>query len=83
MEERTCGPTPPGDAAGVVGLEELRGPGDADGADGRVVLQAFLLEGKLLQLQQSDVVLVVGTVPAVVQRMISAVPRWIKSRDSG
>lgn len=54
----TCGPPPPGDAAGVVGREQLGGPGDADGPDGRVVLQAFLRERELLQLQQRDVVLV-------------------------
>lgn len=55
---QTCGAPPPRDAAGVVGLEELGGPGNADGADGRIVLKAFLFERKLLQLQQGNVVLV-------------------------
>lgn len=62
---RTCGSPPPRDAAGVVGPKELGGPGNTDGADGRVVLQTFVLVGKLLQLHQSDVVLIVaGVVPA-------------------
>lgn len=61
----TCGPSPPRDAAGVVGLKELGGPGDTHGADGRVVQQTFVRERKLLQLHQSDVVLIsAGVVPS-------------------
>lgn len=65
LRPRTCGPSPSGDAAGVVGLKQLGGPGNADGAHRRIVLETFLLEGKLLHLHQSDVVLVAaGVVPA-------------------
>lgn len=61
---RTCSSPPARDAAGVVGLKELGGPGNTDGADGRVFLQTYLLVGKLLQLHQSYVVLIVaGVVP--------------------
>lgn len=52
--------SPPGDAAGVSRLEQVCGPGDADGADGRVVLQTLFLERKLLQFHQRDVVDVGG-----------------------
>ena len=62
---RTGSSPPPRDAAGVVGLKQLGGPGDADGPHRRVFLDAFLFEGKLLQLHQSDVVLIAGgVVPA-------------------
>lgn len=59
---QTCGSSPSGDAAGVIGLEQLRGPGDTDGADGRILLHTYFLKGKLLQFYQSDVILVAGGV---------------------
>lgn len=58
LRGRTCGSSPSGDAAGVIGLEQFRGPGETDGSDGRVLLQTFFLKGKLLQFYQSDVILV-------------------------
>lgn len=65
LNEHTCGSSPSRDAAGVVGSKELGGPGNTDGSDGRVVLQTLVTEGKLLQLHQSDVVLITaGVVPA-------------------
>lgn len=61
----TCGSSPSRDAAGMVRLKELGGPGNTDGTYGRVFLHTFLLKGKLLQLHQSNVVLIVaGVVPA-------------------
>lgn len=69
----TCGPSPPRDAAGVVRLKEVGGPGNADGSNGRVFLQTRVLEGKRLQLHQSDVVLVgAGVVPAGRHRSVKA-----------
>ena len=65
VNEQTCGYSPSRDAAGVVGSKELGGPGNTDGSDGRVVLQTLVTEGKLLQLHQSDVILITaGVVPA-------------------
>lgn len=56
----TCRAAPARDAAGVVGLEQVSGPGNAHSSDGRVVVEAFLGEGKLLELYERDVVLVGG-----------------------
>ena len=42
----------------MVGLEQLAGPGNTGGADGRVILKTLFLKRKLLQLHQSDVVLI-------------------------
>lgn len=55
---RTRVSPPAGDAAGVIGLEELCRPRHTDGADGRVVHETFVLKWKFFQLQQSDVVLI-------------------------
>lgn len=56
----TFGPPPARDAAGVIGLEQLLGPGYADGPDSWVVLQTLVRERQLLQFDQSDVVLIGG-----------------------
>ena len=59
---RTSAASPSRDAAGVVGMEESGGPGNADRADGRIVLQTLLWVRKFHQLHQGDVILTVTVV---------------------
>lgn len=54
--------SPSGDGAGVVGMEEHAGPGDAQRADRRVVSHTLVRKRKLPQLQQGDVILTGGGV---------------------
>ncbi len=62
---RTSFSSPSRDAAGMIGLEEVRSPRHTDCSHSRIVLKTFFLRGKLLQLHQSDVVLIAaGIVPA-------------------
>lgn len=57
----------------MVGLEQLGGPGDTDGAHGRILLQTRLLKGEGLQLHQSDVVFITaGVKPADVPALACA-----------
>lgn len=55
---QTCSSTPTRDAASVVGLEQVRGPGDTDSTDGWVLIHTSFFKGKRLQLYQRNVILV-------------------------
>lgn len=62
ISSRTSAASPPRDAAGVVGMEESGGPGNADRADGRIVRQTFLWVWRFHQLHQGDVILTIAVV---------------------
>lgn len=56
--KQTCSSTPTRDAASVVGLEQVSGPGDAHGTDGWVLIHTSFFKWKRLQLYQRNVILI-------------------------